>query len=174
MPHQSLAAAAAAGAGVRQRLAALIVSLTERRAAMSAADVLVDVVESSPGRRWRHDHHRHHHHHHRYQQDEELIEFAQTTSLHGVPRVISARSLIARVFWSVVCLGAFLMFLANSASLLQQYRSYPKKVLCWLSFCFNFSCFFSSTGTVFSNLAGLCFRRPSLVLFSVLLVVFSL
>jgi len=92
-----------------------------------SADVLND-VESSLGRRWRRDYHHHHRHHHRYQQDAELIEFAQTTSLHGVPRVISARSLVARVFWSAVCLGAFLMFLANSASLLQQYRSYPKKV----------------------------------------------
>jgi len=88
-------------------------------------------VESSLEQRWRRDHHRHHHHHHhRYQQDEELIKFAQTTSLHGVPRVISARSLVARVFWSVVCLGAFIMFLVNSASLLHQYRSYPKKVRC--------------------------------------------
>jgi len=62
------------------------------------------------------------------QHHEELKHFAQTTSLHGVPRVISARSVVGRVFWSTVCLAAFLMFLGNSASLLHQYRSYPKKV----------------------------------------------
>ena len=85
-----------------------------------SADLLSDVESSSrrPDRR----------HRRRHQQDEELREFAQTTSLHGVPRVISARSLVARVFWSAVCLGAFFMFLGNSATLLHQYRSYPKKV----------------------------------------------
>ena len=101
-----------------------------RRRDVMAADVESGVV-SSLGRRCRRDsNHHHHHHHHQSQQDDELREFAQTTSLHGVPRVISARSLVTRVFWSTVCLAAFLMFLGNSAGLLHQYRSYPKKVRC--------------------------------------------
>jgi len=124
---QCPAAAAAAAAARRSENVHCISGRRRRRTDVMSADILSG-VDSSLGRRWRRDHHHHHHHRHRYQQDEELIEFAQTTSLHGVPRVISARSLVARVFWSTVCLGAFLMFLANSASLLHQYRSYPKKV----------------------------------------------
>jgi len=72
-----------------------------------------DVVDRSlPGQqRCRHDnsHHRHHHRGHATDEDQ-LREFAQTTSLHGVPRVISAQTLVARVFWSSVCLGAFLVW----------------------------------------------------------------
>ena len=48
--------------------------------------------------------------------------------MHGVPRIINARSLTARVFWSIVCIGAFLIFLWTGANLLNQYYSYPKKV----------------------------------------------
>lgn len=55
-------------------------------------------------------------------------EFADITSMHGVPRIINARSVPARIFWSVICLGAFGMFMWQSAVLLQRYYSYPKKV----------------------------------------------
>ena len=50
-----------------------------------------DVVDSSLGRGCRRDSSNHRsqgHHHHRSHHDEQLREFAQTTSLHGVPRVI--------------------------------------------------------------------------------------
>ncbi|KAK2152816.1 hypothetical protein LSH36_317g03076, partial [Paralvinella palmiformis] len=55
-------------------------------------------------------------------------EFADGTSMHGVPRIINARSITARVFWSVICLGAFGMFFWQCGILLQRYYSYPKKV----------------------------------------------
>nr|URS64684.1 FMRFamide-gated sodium channel-like 4 [Malacoceros fuliginosus] len=55
-------------------------------------------------------------------------EFADITSMHGVPRIINARSVPARIFWSVICLAAFGMFMWQSAILLQRYYSYPKKV----------------------------------------------
>ena len=55
-------------------------------------------------------------------------EFADGTSMHGVPRIINARSLPARVFWSIICLGAFGMFLWQCGILLERYYSYPKKV----------------------------------------------
>ena len=55
-------------------------------------------------------------------------EFADITSMHGVPRIINARSVPARIFWSIICLAAFGMFLWQSAILLQRYYSYPKKV----------------------------------------------
>jgi len=48
--------------------------------------------------------------------------------MHGVPRIINARSLPARVFWSVICVGAFGMFFWQSGILLDKYFSYPKKV----------------------------------------------
>jgi len=51
-----------------------------------------------------------------------------STSMHGVPRIINARSLPARVFWSVICVGAFGMFFWQSGILLDKYFSYPKKV----------------------------------------------
>ena len=57
-----------------------------------------------------------------------LQDFAKNTSLNGLPRIINARSMPGRVFWSVVCIFAFMMFLWTSANLLNQYYSYPKKV----------------------------------------------
>ena len=55
-------------------------------------------------------------------------EFADATSMHGVPRIINAQSVPARIFWSVICLAAFGMFFWQTAILLQRYCSYPKKV----------------------------------------------
>ena len=40
-----------------------------------------------------------------------IQHFADTTSMHGVPRVINAKNVLPRTFWSVVCLGAAGMFL---------------------------------------------------------------
>lgn len=57
-----------------------------------------------------------------------LTDFANSTSLHGVPRIINSRSLIYRVFWSVICISAFLVFAWSATNLLNQYFSYPKKV----------------------------------------------
>ena len=55
-------------------------------------------------------------------------EFADATSMHGVPRIINARSQIARIFWTIICVGAFGMFMWQCAVLLERYYSYPKKV----------------------------------------------
>ena len=57
-----------------------------------------------------------------------LREFAATTSLHGVPRIINARSLLYRAFWSLTCLAGLLAFAWSARNLLAQYYSYPKKV----------------------------------------------
>src|SRR5690349_14885368 len=57
-----------------------------------------------------------------------LTEFANSTSLHGVPRIINSRSLCYRTFWAVVCISAFLVFAWSASNLLNQYYSYPKKV----------------------------------------------
>ena len=55
-------------------------------------------------------------------------EFADGTSMHGVPKIINARSLVGRVFWSIICFCAFFMFMWQTSYLLQRYYSYPKKV----------------------------------------------
>lgn len=57
-----------------------------------------------------------------------LNNFASSASMHGVPRIINASSVPAKVFWSLVCVGAFLTFIWTGANLLNQYFSYPKKV----------------------------------------------
>ena len=54
--------------------------------------------------------------------------FADSSSMHGIPKVINAKSTFARVFWSVVCITAGGMFCVQFAELLQKYFSYPKKV----------------------------------------------
>ena len=55
-------------------------------------------------------------------------EFADSTSMHGVPRIINARSLTARIFWSITCICAFVIFLWQCIILLERFYSYPKKV----------------------------------------------
>ena len=48
--------------------------------------------------------------------------------MHGIPKAIRARSTAARIFWSLVCLAAALMFCVQFAQLLTKYYAYPKKV----------------------------------------------
>ena len=57
-----------------------------------------------------------------------LESFARGTTMHGVPKAIRSRSLCGRVFWSVICVSAALMFSAQFAQLLAKYYAYPKKV----------------------------------------------
>ena len=64
----------------------------------------------------------------RMQVHQVLEEFAGMTSLHGVPRIINARSLAVRIFWSLVFIGAFSMFVWTGSNLLHQYFTYPTKV----------------------------------------------
>ena len=49
-------------------------------------------------------------------------------SLPGVPRVILARSPVARCLWVLVCLSCTTMFIIGATDLLRNYFSYPKKV----------------------------------------------
>lgn len=55
-------------------------------------------------------------------------EFANGTSMHGVPRIINARSVASRIFWTIICIGAFTMFFINCGILLSRFYQYPKKV----------------------------------------------
>lgn len=58
---------------------------------------------------------------------------ADGTSMHGVPHIINARSLTARVIWLVIVTGAFIMFFWQCGILLQRFYEFPKKVLCSIS-----------------------------------------
>ena len=57
-----------------------------------------------------------------------LHRFARHTSMHGVPRLIRARSPVARLFWLLVCLIATSLFCVELTQLLRKYFSYPKRV----------------------------------------------
>ncbi|CAH1795512.1 unnamed protein product [Owenia fusiformis] len=56
------------------------------------------------------------------------VEFANETTLHGVPKIIKDRSCGTRLFWSCVCLSALCMFLIQASTLMGKYLDYKKKV----------------------------------------------
>ncbi|XP_071965394.1 epithelial sodium channel subunit alpha-like [Antedon mediterranea] len=56
----------------------------------------------------------------------EIIEdFGNNTTAHGIPRIITATSLLPKLFWTVLCLVAFSFFAYQSIEILEEYRSYP-------------------------------------------------
>jgi len=57
-----------------------------------------------------------------------LLKFANRTSLHGVPKVIEARSAVSRCIWSVICITASLIFAVQISEVLRRFLSFPKKV----------------------------------------------
>lgn len=58
----------------------------------------------------------------------EVQEFGDTTSMHGVPRIINARTKLSRCFWATVCLATFVMVCVQIVIIFQRYYSFPKKV----------------------------------------------
>lgn len=57
-----------------------------------------------------------------------MQEFAGGTTMHGIPKAIRARSISARIFWSIVCICAATMFCVQFAQLLSKFYAFPKKV----------------------------------------------
>jgi len=57
-----------------------------------------------------------------------LLNFANRTSLHGVPKVIEARSAVSRCIWAVICITASLIFAVQISEVLRRFFSFPKKV----------------------------------------------
>lgn len=57
-----------------------------------------------------------------------LEQFANQTTMHGIPKVIHSRSTMARCFWSMICITAGAMFCMQMSEVLHRYFSYPKKV----------------------------------------------
>lgn len=64
----------------------------------------------------------------KYRSSDALDTFANQTTMHGVPKVILARTLAARVFWSLICIGAGVMFCTQVTEIIRRYFSYPMKV----------------------------------------------
>ncbi len=54
--------------------------------------------------------------------------FAADTTIHGVPRIINAKSTLAKIVWTAVCISAATMACFQATQLLQKYYSYNKKV----------------------------------------------
>ncbi len=57
-----------------------------------------------------------------------LQDFAGSTTMHGAPKVLSARSRGARLLWLLLCLTMFTVLCLQCAQLLTKYYAYPKKV----------------------------------------------
>ncbi len=53
------------------------------------------------------------------------VDFSSRTSMHGMGFLASARSLKAKVFWSVVCLASMGMFVFMLSRLVILYLSFP-------------------------------------------------
>ena len=57
-----------------------------------------------------------------------LENFADVTTVHGVPKIIKSRSNVARLFWVVICVGASSMFITQMTEVLTRYFRFDKKV----------------------------------------------
>jgi hypothetical protein len=57
-----------------------------------------------------------------------LQNFARQTTLHGVPKVIVARSAVGRCIWATICFAAGLIFVVQMTEVVRRFLSYPKKV----------------------------------------------
>ncbi|XP_046838980.1 degenerin unc-8-like [Xenia sp. Carnegie-2017] len=54
-----------------------------------------------------------------------VLSFTRDTSAHGIGQLANSKTLLSRVFWSLVCMGALGMFVYQAKGLLQQYLSKP-------------------------------------------------
>lgn len=51
--------------------------------------------------------------------------FMEYTSAHGIGRLAASQSLFWRIFWSLICMGAFGMFIYQATGLFKQFLSKP-------------------------------------------------
>ncbi len=54
-----------------------------------------------------------------------LKEWGSMSTMHGIPWLVSARTGKARIFWTVVCILAMMMFIYMLVSLVLKYYQYP-------------------------------------------------
>lgn len=55
--------------------------------------------------------------------------YAETTSAHGIARVVSARNLTLRVLWGIICTMALAALLYNFSTLMVKYYKHPSTVV---------------------------------------------
>ena len=51
--------------------------------------------------------------------------FMEYTTAHGIGRLAASQTLFWKIFWSLTCIGAFIMFTYQGTELFQQYLSKP-------------------------------------------------
>ena len=51
--------------------------------------------------------------------------FMDYTSAHGIGRLAASQTLFWKIFWSLICMGAFGMFIYQATGLFEQYLSKP-------------------------------------------------
>ena len=54
-----------------------------------------------------------------------VYNFMEHTTAHGIGRLAASRALLWKIFWSLVCIGAFVMFIYQATGLFKQYLSKP-------------------------------------------------
>ena len=54
-----------------------------------------------------------------------VLNFMGYTSAHGIGRLAESKTIFWKIFWSLVCMGAFGMFIYQATGLFQQYLSKP-------------------------------------------------
>ena len=54
-----------------------------------------------------------------------LKEWGSMSTMHGIPWLVSARTGRARIFWTLVCILAMMMFIYMLVSLVLKYYQYP-------------------------------------------------
>ena len=60
--------------------------------------------------------------------DKILEQFGDSTSLHGAPHVIKARSIKVRLMWSAICLFSIGMATSMLCQLIEKFASHPVMV----------------------------------------------
>ena len=54
-----------------------------------------------------------------------VLNFMEYTTAHGIGRLAASQTLFWKIFWSLSCIGALVMFVYQAAGLFEQYLSKP-------------------------------------------------
>ncbi|XP_060579534.1 uncharacterized protein LOC132736423 [Ruditapes philippinarum] len=65
---------------------------------------------------------------------ETLKELAESSSLHGIPKIVSSRQIVVKVLWSILVLAAFAVVSFQLYLLFKTYYSYPSQTSVSLDF----------------------------------------
>ena len=54
-----------------------------------------------------------------------ILNFMDRTTAHGIGRLAASETIFWKIFWSLICMGAFGMFIYQATGLFEQYLSKP-------------------------------------------------